>query len=114
MKLILELLLLGSSALVANKSNAAQALAVAGNGKWAVAYDRTTDVKAVSAQALAKCKTRGGTDPKIVYTNWQNSNQRANAGSDNCAGPVGGCAFKNAGIFTTGWAIRLNKRKQEI
>jgi len=61
MKLTLALMLLGSSALVAHNSNAAQALAVASNGKWAVAYDRTTDVKAVSAQALAKCKTRGGT-----------------------------------------------------
>ena len=50
MKLTLALMLLGSSTLVAHNSNAAQALAVAGNGKWAVAYDRTTDVKAVSAR----------------------------------------------------------------
>jgi len=100
MKLTLALMLLGSSALVAHNSNAAQALAVAGNGKWAVAYDRTTDVKAVSAQALAKCKTRGGTDPKIVYTNWQNSNHGAIAVSDNGAGTVVGWAFKTAGHLT--------------
>ena len=94
MKLTLALMLLGSSALVAHNSNAPQALAVASNGKWAVAYDRTTDVKAVSAQALAKCKTRGGTDPKIVYTNWQNSNHGAIAVSDNGTGTIVGWAFK--------------------
>src|SRR5260221_10386302 len=97
MKLTLALMLLGSSALVAHNSNAAQALAVAGNGKWAVAYDRTTDVKAVSAQALAKCKTRGGREPKIFYTNSQNSNHRPIPVSDNVAGHVVGWGFQNAG-----------------
>src|SRR5258708_18830698 len=100
MKLTLALMLLGSSALVAHNSNAAQALAVASNGKWAVAYDRTTDVKAVSAQALAKCKTRGGADPKIVRTNRQKSNYRAIAGLGNCAGPVVWWAFQTAVAIT--------------
>jgi len=99
MKLTLALMLLGLSALMVPNSKAAQALAVASNGKWAVAYDRTTDVKAVSAQALAKCKTRGGTDPKIVYTGWQNAHG-AIAVSDNGAGMVVGWAFKTGSHIT--------------
>jgi hypothetical protein len=108
MKLTLALMLLGSSALVANNSNAAQALAVASNGKWAVGRDRTTDVKGVSAQALAKCKTRGGTDPKIVYTGWQNAHA-AIAVSDNGTGTVVGWAFKPGSHITN---VKVNPVKQ--
>ncbi len=108
MKLTLALMLLGLSTLLVPNSKAAQALAVASNGKWAMGYDRTTDVKGVSAQALAKCKTRGGTDPKIVYTGWQNANG-AIAVSDNGAGTVVGWAFKTGSHITN---VMGNPRKQ--
>jgi len=89
MKLTLALILLGSSALVAQNLNAAQALAVASNGKWAVAYDQKTDVKDVSAKAIDKCKAKGGTDPKVVYSNWHNGHG-AIAVSDGGTGKIVG------------------------
>lgn len=89
MKLNFVLILLGSSVFLTQNLTAAQALAVASNGKWAIAYDRTTDVAAVSANAIAKCKAKGGADAKVVYSNWQNAHG-AIAVSDGGAGKVVG------------------------
>ncbi len=92
MKLALALMLLGSSALVAHNSDAAQAVAVASNGKWAVrAYDQKTDVKDVSAKAITTSgvSAKGGTDPKVVYSNWHNGHG-AIAVSDGGTGKIVG------------------------
>jgi myosin heavy subunit len=62
-KLTLALVLCGLSFLSTQTSRAAQALAVASNGKWALATDHKTEISAVSAQAIAECKAKGGTDP---------------------------------------------------
>jgi hypothetical protein len=57
---------LGMSSFLTQTSNAAQALAVASNGKWAVAWNYSPDVSAVSGKAIADCKAKCGTDPKIA------------------------------------------------
>jgi len=49
---------------------------------------------------VSEMQDQRGTDPKIVRTNWQNSNHGAIAVSDNGAGTVVGWAFKTAGHIT--------------
>jgi hypothetical protein len=61
------------AALCGQNLKAAQALAVASNGKWAMAVDiNSTDLTPVSAKAIADCKAKGGVDPKIVWSQWSN------------------------------------------
>jgi hypothetical protein len=54
--------------------SAAQALAVSSNGKWAMVYNPAwdADFRAVSPQAISECKAKGGTDPKIVWSQTRN------------------------------------------
>jgi Domain of unknown function (DUF4189) len=70
------------------------ALAIASNGKWAIAHDKFTDSSVVSAQAIEKCKARGGADAKVVYAT--SNNQAAHgavAVSDNGTGNIVGFSF---------------------
>jgi hypothetical protein len=96
------LILVGLSFFLTQKLTAAQALAVASNGKWAMATDiYGTDISAVSAQALAECKAKGGTDAKIVWSewtnvrgyNWRRLHHGAIAVSDNGNGMIVGWSF---------------------
>ena len=47
---------------------AAQVLVVASNGKWDMEYEDYGNVNALAAKALAACRAKGGTDPKIVWS----------------------------------------------
>jgi hypothetical protein len=67
-KLVLALVVFGLSSVLTQRLFAAQALAVAGNGKWDMEYAAYGNVKAVAAKAIAACKAKGGTDPKIVWS----------------------------------------------
>jgi hypothetical protein len=66
----------GLSSFLTEVLSAAQVLAVSNNGKWAMVYKRDwdADFNAISAQAISECKAKGGTDPKIVWS--QRSNIR--------------------------------------
>ena len=99
------LILFGLSFFLTQKLTAAQALAVATNGKWAMATDiYGTDVRAVSAQALAECKAKGGTDAKIVWSqftnvrgyNWRVIHHGAIAVSDKGNGTIVGWSFDHS------------------
>jgi hypothetical protein len=83
---------------------AAQVLVVSSNGKWDMEYDGDPygNVNALAAKALAACKAKGGTDPKIVW--WQAINifgadariaHGAVALSDNGAGTIVGWCFNH-------------------
>jgi Domain of unknown function (DUF4189) len=88
------LLLFGLSAFLMQNLNANVAIAVASNGKWAVAHDKNVDSNGVSAQAIAQCKAKGGADAKVAYAT---SNSRAAHGavavSDNGTGNIVGFSF---------------------
>lgn len=96
------LILFGLSFFLTQELAAAQALAVASNGKWAMVTDiYTTDLNVVSAQALAECKAKGGTDTKIVWSeftnvrgyNWRVIHHGAIAVSDKGTGTIVGWSF---------------------
>jgi hypothetical protein len=93
-KLTIVLLLYGLSSFLTLNLNANVAIAVASNGKWAIAHDKSVDSNAVSAQAIAQCKAKGGADAKLVYAT---SNPQAAHGtvavSDNGTGNIVGFAF---------------------
>jgi hypothetical protein len=72
LKLAFALIYWGSCSFLIHTSNAAQAPAVASNGKWALALDHKNDITDVSAKAIADCKAKGGVDPKIVWSVWTN------------------------------------------
>jgi len=92
-KLTIVSILLGSSFFLTQSLNAALAIAVASNGKWAIAHDNSlTDVTAVCSQAIQKCKARGGADAKIAGTFIKAANG-AVAVSDNGAGKIVGFSF---------------------
>jgi hypothetical protein len=65
---VLALILFKLSAFITQTVSAAQVLAVASNGKWDMEYDPNKNVNAVAEQAIAACKAKGGTDPKIVWS----------------------------------------------
>lgn len=97
---------------------AAQALAVASNGKWAMAIDvYATDLTAVSAKAIADCQAKGGIDPKIVWSQWSSVrgyNYRgihhgAIAVSDKGSGTIVGWCFDRP---HAGTAAKENCRKK--
>jgi hypothetical protein len=86
---------------------AAQVLVVSSNGKWDMEYEPYGNVNALAAKALAACKAKGGTDPKIVWS--QASSVRgghadiangAIAISDNGTGTIVGWSFNNLGHNT--------------
>jgi hypothetical protein len=69
------LILFGLSSFLTQKLTAAQVLAVASNGKWAMAWTYSLDVKAAAAQAIGKCKAKGGADAKnrlVDLGKWKN------------------------------------------
>jgi hypothetical protein len=90
--LIVLLSVLGLSPLLTQNLTAALAIAVASNGKWAIAHDQTIDSRAVSAEAIAKCKARGGADARIAET-FINAANGAVAVSDNGTGKIVGFSF---------------------
>jgi hypothetical protein len=109
-KLLLALIVFGLSSVLTQKLTATQVLAVASNGKWAMVYVSYGEFNAVSEQAIAECKAKGGTDPAIVWS--QRSNLRygahnsfrggtfrrahgAIAISDNGAGTIVGWSFNH-------------------
>ena len=63
-KLTIILLLFGLISFLTQNLNANVAIAIASNGKWAIAHDKSIDSNAVSAQAIEKCKGRGGADAR--------------------------------------------------
>ena len=67
-KLAFALIVFGLSAFLTQTLSAAQALAVASNGKWDMEYEPYGILNAVAAKAIAACKAKGGTDPKIVWS----------------------------------------------
>ena len=67
-KLAFALIVFGVSAFITQTLAAAQVLAVSSNGKWGMEYDPYGNVNALAAKALAACKAKGGTDPKIVWS----------------------------------------------
>jgi len=64
----------GLSSFLVQALSAAQVLVVSSNGKWAMVYNPAwdADFKAVSEQAISECKAKGGTDPKIVWSQKSN------------------------------------------
>jgi hypothetical protein len=97
-KLTIVFLVFGLSAYLMQNLNAYVAIAIASNGKWAVAHDQSVDATAVSAQAIEKCKAQGGADAKVVYAT---SNTQAAHGavavSDNGTGKIVGFSFIQGG-----------------
>ena len=92
-KLTIVSILFGSSFFLTQSLNAALAIAVASNGKWAIAHDESlTSVTAVCTQAIQKCKARGGADAKIAGTFIRAVNG-AVAVSDNGTGKIVGFSF---------------------
>jgi hypothetical protein len=101
-KLTLALVLCGLSCFLTQTSYAAQALAVASNGKWAMAWTYSPDVSAASAQAIEKCRAQGGLDPKVVWSTWGSGRMThwapvhgAVAVSDNGTGTIVGWSFNH-------------------
>ncbi len=101
-QLALVLILFGSSWLLTQKLIAAQALAVASDGKWAMVWTYSPDVNAASAQAIAECKTKGGGDAKIVWSTWGSGRMThwaiirgSVAVSDNGNGTIVGWSFND-------------------
>jgi hypothetical protein len=99
---VLVLIVFGLSAFFTQKLSAAQALAVASNGKWDMEYDPYGNVNVVAAKAIATCKAKGGTDPKIVWSigsNVRGADTRMAYGaiaiSDNGTGNIVGWSFNN-------------------
>jgi hypothetical protein len=82
---LLALTVFGLSVFLVQTLSAAQVLAVASNGKCAMVckleYD--ADFKAISAEAISECKAKGGTDPKIVWSEKSNFLPTKGAGN-NC------------------------------
>jgi len=93
-KLTIVFLLFGLSAFLMQNLNANLAIAIASNGKWAIAHDKSVDSNGVSAQAIAQCKAKGGADAKVAYAT---SNSQAAHGavavSDNGTGKIVGFSF---------------------
>lgn len=93
-KLAIILLLFGLSSFLTQNLNANVAIAIASNGKWAIAHDKSIDSNGVSAQAIQQCKARGGADAKVLYAT---SNGQAAHGavavSDNGTGKIVGFSF---------------------
>ena len=96
-KLTIALFLFGLSSFLAQNLTAALAIAVASNGKWAIAHDNSlTSVAAVCAEAVQKCKARGGADAKVAGTFIKAANG-AVAVSDNGTGKIVGFSFSLPG-----------------
>ena len=95
-KLAILSLLIASSLFLTQNLTAALAIAVASNGKWAIAHDNLVSTTAVSAQAIQKCKARGGADAAIAGT-FIGAAHGAVAVSDNGTGKIVGFSFTKAG-----------------
>jgi len=93
MKPVILSILLFSTSFLTHQLNAALALAVASNGKWAIAHDPGSNTQGVSAQAIAKCKARGGADARIAYATPIRAGNGAVAVSDNGTGKIVGFCF---------------------
>jgi hypothetical protein len=86
--------------------SAAQALAVAGNGKWDMEYDAYGNVNAVAAKAIAACRAKGGTDPKIV---WSQALNVAGARTERYEGAI--AISDNGSGSIVGWSFTHGSRK---
>ena len=101
----------GLSSFLAEALSAAQVLAVSSNGKWAMVYKREwdADFNAVSAQAISECKAKGGTDPKIVWSQRSNvriGNPYARSGLSVISIAHGAIAVSDSGTGTiVGWCF---------
>jgi hypothetical protein len=112
-KLVLTLIVVGLSSVLTQKLYAGQALAVASNGKWALVYkpDSAADFNAISAQAISECKAKGGTDPKIVWSQRSNKPTSARSNYANHGLPIfpithGAIAVSDNGTGTiVGWCF---------
>ena len=100
-KLAFALIVVGVIAFITQTLPAAQVLAVSSNGKWDMEYLDYGSVNALAAKALAACKAKGGTDPKIVWSlssNVMASHARiahgAIAVSDHGTGTIVGWSFE--------------------
>ncbi len=98
------LIVFGLSAFLTQTLPAAQVLVVSSNGKWDMEYDGDPygNVNALAAKALAACKAKAGTDPKIVWSqaiNIYGADARIAHGSiaisDNGTGTIVGWCFNH-------------------
>ena len=101
-KLAFALIVVGVIAFITQTLPAAQVLAVSSNGKWDMEYGPYGNVNVVAAKAIAACKAKGGTDPKIVWSigsNVRGANTRIAYGaiaiSDNGTETIVGWSFNN-------------------
>jgi hypothetical protein len=62
------LIVLGLGAFSVQTLSAVQVLAVASNGKWDMEYEPYGKVHVLAAKAIAACRAKGGTDPKVVWS----------------------------------------------
>jgi hypothetical protein len=100
LQFVLSLIVFGLSALFAQSLSAAQVLAVASNGKWDMEYDPYGNVNALAAKALAACEAKGGTDPKIVWS------EATNVGGGQASMYKGAIAISDNGSGTiVGWSF---------
>jgi hypothetical protein len=103
LQLSLALIVFGLSSLLTQKVCATQVLVVASNGKWSMKYKAYGDINLITAQAMAACKAKGGTDPKVVWYQFVHIaltheviTHGAIAVSDNGTGTIVGWSFNNA------------------
>jgi hypothetical protein len=84
---------------------AAQVLVVASNGKWDMEYEDYGNVNALAAKALAACRAKGGTDPKIVWS------LSSNVMASHARIAHGAIAISDHGTGTiVGWSFEPNFR----
>jgi hypothetical protein len=99
-KLAYALIAFGVSAFITQTLPAAQVLAVSSNGKWDMEYEPYGNVNALAAKALAACKAKGGTDPKIVWS------EATNVGGGGASMYKGAIAISDNGSGTiVGWSF---------
>jgi hypothetical protein len=119
LRAIALLITLALSGVLTQKLSGAQALAVASNGKWAMVYKSNWDaeLKAISAQAIAECKAKGGTDPTVVWSQGSNKTltKRANHGLPTNSIAHGAIAISDNGTGTiVGWCFNKPYHNDKI
>jgi hypothetical protein len=120
LRAIALLVTLALSGVLTQKLSAVQALAVASNGKWAMVYKPNfdADFNAVSAQAISECKAKGGTDPRIVWSQKSNipiTKGHANQGMARPSIAHGAIAISDGGTGTiVGWCFNKPYHNNKI
>ena len=113
------LIAFGLSSFLLQPLSAAQVLAVSSNRKWAMVYNPVWDANfnAVSEQAISECKAKGGTDPKIVWSQRSNLHQSVHraAAQANTRIAHGAIAVSDNGTGTiVGWSFNHPYHNSQI